>query len=48
MDWTEQRDEVGLARNFTVPYGEDERQYYYLLIDWVPVPSVRLWLKTRR
>lgn len=36
MDWTETREEFGLAQNFTVPYGEDESQYYYLLIDWVP------------
>lgn len=35
-DWTETREEFGLAQNFTVPYGEDESQYYYLLIDWVP------------
>ena len=36
MDWTEQRDEFGLAQNFTVTYGDDESEYYYLLIDWVP------------
>lgn len=32
MDWTEKRDEFGLAQNFTVSYGEDESEYYYLLL----------------
>ena len=41
MDWTEKRDEFGLAQNFTVPYGEDESEYYYLLIDWVPNATIR-------
>lgn len=36
MDWTEKRDEFGLAQNFTVEYGADADEYYYLLIDWVP------------
>lgn len=36
MDWTEKRDEYGNAQNFTVDYGEDESEYYYLTIDWVP------------
>ncbi len=36
MDWTEKRNEFGLAQNFTVEYGGDESEYYYLLIDWVP------------
>ena len=36
VDLTEQRDEYGLAQNFTVPYGEDESEYSFLLIDWVP------------
>lgn len=35
-DWTETRDEYGSARNFTVPYGPDPGEYYYLLIDYVP------------
>lgn len=41
MDWTEKRDEYGLAQNFTVSYGEDESEYYYLLIDWVPNATIR-------
>lgn len=41
MDWTEKRDEFGLAQNFTVSYGEDESKYYYLLIDWVPNATIR-------
>lgn len=41
MDWTEKRDEFGLAQNFTVPYGTDESEYYYLLIDWVPNATIR-------
>lgn len=41
MDWTEQRDEYGNAQNFTVIYGEDESDYYYLTIDWVPNTIIR-------
>lgn len=41
MDWTEKRDEYGNAQNFTVPYGEDESEYYYLTIDWVPNEIIR-------
>lgn len=40
-DWTEQRAEYGNARNFTVSYGEDEEEYYYLTIDWVPDGLIR-------
>lgn len=40
-DWTEQRDEYGNARNFTVAYGKDESEYYYLTIDWVPNSIIR-------
>lgn len=40
-DWTEQRDEYGNAQNFTVAYGEDESEYYYLTIDWVPNTLIR-------
>lgn len=36
MDWTEKREEYGNAQNFTVAYGEDESEYYYLTINWVP------------
>ncbi|WP_298020113.1 hypothetical protein [uncultured Dysosmobacter sp.] len=41
MDWTETRDEYGEAQNFTVTYGEDESEYYYLTIDWVPNTIIR-------
>lgn len=41
MDWTEKREEYGLAQNFTVPYGEDENEYYYLTIDWTPNIMIR-------
>lgn len=40
-DWTETREEFGRAQNFTVPYGADESEYYYLLIDWEPVATIR-------
>lgn len=40
MDWTEKRDEYGNAQNFTVSYGEDESEYYYLLIDWIPNATI--------
>lgn len=40
-DWTEKRDEYGNAQNFTVTYGEDEKEYYYLTIDWVPAMTIR-------
>lgn len=41
MDWTEKRDEYGNAQNFTIAYGEDESEYYYLLIDWIPNATIR-------
>lgn len=41
MDWTEKREEYGNAQNFTVAYGEDESEYYYLTIDWVPNATIR-------
>lgn len=41
MDWTEKRDEYGNAQNFTVAYGEDESEYYYLTIEWVPDAIIR-------
>lgn len=41
MDWTEKRDEFGNAQNFTVSYGEDSSEYYYLLIDWIPDGIIR-------
>jgi len=41
MDWTEKRDEFGNAQNFTVNYGADESEYYYLTIDWIPNKIIR-------
>ena len=40
-DWTERRDGYGNARNFTVAYGSDESEYYYLTVDWVPNATIR-------
>lgn len=36
VDYTETRDEFGLAQNFTVEYGPDASEYDYLRIEWVP------------
>lgn len=41
MDWTEKRDEYGNAQNFTVTYGEDSSEYYYLTINWIPEGTIR-------
>lgn len=41
MDWTEKRDEYGLAQNFTISYGEEDDEYASLLIDWVPNTIIR-------
>lgn len=41
MDWTEQREDFGISRNFTVPYGADEKEYYYLVISWEPESIIR-------
>ena len=41
IDWTQKRDEYGPAKNFTVSYGKDEREYYYLTIDWVPEETIQ-------
>lgn len=40
MDLTEKRDEFGNAQNFIVPYGENENEYHFLLIDWVPNDTI--------
>lgn len=40
-DWTEKREEYGNAGNFTVAYGTDESEYYYLTIDWTPDTVIR-------
>ncbi len=41
VDLTEKRDGYGNAQNFTVPYGEDPNEYYFLLIDWIPTFTIR-------
>lgn len=41
VDWTEKRDEYGNAQNFTVLYGKDKSEYYYLTIDWIPDATIR-------
>lgn len=41
VDWTEQRGDFGLSTNFTVPYGENEDDYYFLVVDWVPQNIIR-------
>lgn len=35
-DWTGKRDELEIARNFTVSYGGNEKEYPYLTIEWTP------------
>lgn len=40
-DWTEKRDEYGEAKNFTVNYGKNEKEYAYLTIDWIPNTIIR-------
>lgn len=41
IDWTEKRDEFGTAQNFTVPYGSDESEYYYLTVGWEPDDTIQ-------
>ena len=41
IDLTEKRDEFGNAQNFIVPYGENENEYHFLLIDWVPNDTIQ-------
>lgn len=41
VDWTEERGDYGLSKNFTVTYGENEDDYYYLVMDWVPETIIR-------
>lgn len=41
VDWTEQRGDYGLSKNFTVEYGRQEEDYYYLIVDWVPLNIIR-------
>lgn len=36
VDWTEERGGYGLSKSFTVPYGGQEEDYYYLVVDWTP------------
>lgn len=42
VDWTQKRDEYGIGKNFTVSFGSDESEYYYLVIDWVPDDTIRM------
>ena len=35
-DWKEQRENYGYSRNFTISYGEEEEDYYNLVIEWCP------------
>lgn len=41
VDWTEQRGDYGLSKNFTVAYGSREEDYYYLVVEWVPNNIIR-------
>lgn len=41
VDWTEQRGDYGYSKNFTVPYGSQEEDYYYLVVDWEPNNIIR-------
>lgn len=36
IDWTQKREEFGIAKNFTVTYGSDESEYSYLVVNWEP------------
>jgi hypothetical protein len=36
MDWTEERDNYGDSKNFTIPYGTNTEEYYYLVVNWNP------------
>ncbi len=36
MDWTEKRENYGYSKEFTIEYGGDESDYYYLVVDWEP------------
>lgn len=40
-DWTEKREEYRNAGNFTVAYGTDDSEYYYLTVDWTPDAIIR-------
>lgn len=41
VDWTEQRGDYGLSKNFTVAYGSREEDYSYLVVDWMPQNIIR-------
>lgn len=40
-DWTEQRASYANVQNFTVDYGADAAEYYYLTVDWTPTDTIR-------
>lgn len=41
VDWTEKRGDYGYSKNFTVAYGSQEEDYYYLVVDWEPNNLIR-------
>lgn len=41
VDWTEQRGDYALSKNFTVAYGSREEDYSYLVVDWIPQNIIR-------
>lgn len=41
MDWTEQRDGYGNSKNFTVEYGQNADEYYYLVVHWEPQNMIK-------
>lgn len=40
IDWTGVRGDYGMGKNFTVTYGENEDEYYYLEVGWVPMDLI--------
>lgn len=48
IDWTEKRASYGLSKNFTVPYGCSEEDYYYLVIYWRPNNLLQKLQKSNR
>lgn len=41
VDWTEQRGDYGISKNFTVAYGSRGEGYYYLVVGWEPQNIIR-------
>lgn len=40
-DWTEKRESHGLCKSFTMEYGEETKEYSYIVIEWVPNELIR-------